>query len=118
MWLFEKNNKGEWLLVNGKESYVVKKPAICLSYHPELGPIKATLLKFGDAARIKAYFEKTHKLYQDAGLQQEADGLVYMDFEDSFDVNELNKCIEITGYVALLYERSISYGVQEKGVTI
>ena len=118
MWLFAKNNKGNWLLVNGKESYIVKKPAICFSYLPDLGPIRGTLLKFGDAIRIKAYFEKTHKLYIEVGLKDEADGLVYMDFEDSFDVNELNKCIEITGYVALFYERSgVSYD-EGKGVSI
>jgi hypothetical protein len=121
MWLFAKNSEGKWLLADGKESYTINKPAICLSYHPDMDykvdsvGIRATLHKFGEAARVRAYFEKTHKLYMESGLEREANELVYMDFEDSFDVNELNKCIEITGYVALLYERSISNELLGKG---
>jgi hypothetical protein len=112
MYLFGNDENGWCIKENGKFSYGIKKPAICFSYHPELGPIRATLLKFGEAERVKSYFEMTYKRYLNAGLELEAEELVYMEFDNCFDVNELNKCIENTGYVALLYERSMSNGVE------
>lgn len=114
MYLFGKEKSNWFITENGKYSYAINKPALCFSYHPDMGGIRGTLNKFGEAVRIEAYFDKTHRLYMESGLEMEADELVYMDFEDSFDVNELNKCIEITGYVALFYERSI-LNVLDKG---
>lgn len=115
MWLFGKNNTG-WVITDNVNmiAYPIEKPALCFSYHPDMGGIKGTLHKFGEAARIEAYFKRTHKLYVESGLEKEAEELIYMDFEESFDVEELNKCIEITGYVALLYERSVSDALDKK----
>lgn len=77
----EKKTSGWYMTNDGQYDYPITKPAICFSYHPEMGSIRATLLKFGEAVRVKAYFEKTHKIYMESGLEDEANELIYMDFE-------------------------------------
>lgn len=118
MYLFGKDKKGWYIAHNGKYQYSIKKPAICLSYHPDRGPIRGTLLKFGSSGEVRTYFENTARKYADAGLTKEASELVYMDFEDTYDVKDLNKCIEVPGYVALLYERSVDDGMDREGISI
>jgi hypothetical protein len=103
MFLFGKDDKGWFIGQGGTPEWRVKRPSICLSYFPD-DPIKGTLLRFGDEDMVRRFFIKTQKLYEKNGLQEEVDALKCISFPPDFEVEELNKCIEITGYVGKVYE--------------
>jgi len=83
---------------------------MCFSYHPDLSPIEATLLKHGDPVLVKKwcynYKEKLEAAYETTKSDEylkEINDLVLV--EGQIPVEDLNKCIDITGYVAAFYEK-------------
>ena len=98
---------------SGKTLWSGDKVAICLSYHPDLSPIRATLLKHGDPALVKKwwynYKEKLKVAYEATKFDKylkEINDLVLV--EGQIPVEDLNKCIDITGYVAVFYEKVLT----------
>jgi len=104
MYLFGKDENGWHITEEGKFVYSIDKPALCLSYHPQL-EIRATLLKFGRHDLVEKYYHKLILLYNKEGFEEDFAELRYIEIPDDFDVEELNKCLTHTGYVAKVYEK-------------
>lgn len=72
-----------------------------------------TLHKHGDPALLQAWFDQTRKKLTDvddpmlkAMTSQMANDLVFI--QGAFDLDELNKCLSITGYVRRFYENLVA----------
>ena len=87
----------------GETVHLLDEVGICFSYEQDQErSIRGTLLKHGDSKMVKEYYEEAHRKFKEAGLRKMSEELRYI--EGKFDVEELNKIIEITGYVGKFYE--------------
>lgn len=75
--------------------------AIAYAYHPDLD-IKGTLHKHGHPESVKAWYDKAVSAYRQAGFPEIAEQLFYA--EGPISVEQLNKCLNVTGYVGKLHE--------------
>lgn len=80
---------------------------IVYSYNSLHEEIKGTLLQVMGKAQAIMKFEITVKQLVDSELQDLADNTHILVGE--IDVEELNKCVAITGYVGRLHERCIDF---------
>jgi len=103
MILFDKDEYGYKLVDNDYNKIImrIKEPCICFSYSTSLG---GCLHKFGDYDLVKDWYDTARKKYIDAEYPNEAEELKLL--YGSIPVEELNKCIEISGYIGKLYEKS------------
>lgn len=77
--------------------------SVAFSYHPDLS-IKGTLHKYGHLDYIHSWADNTRRVYRESGFHEEANEIVVM---DGISQEEIDNCINFTGYVAGLYERKI-----------
>ena len=112
---------GKYCLYNevGNIVWSGSEVAICLSYHPELEPIRATLLKHGDPNLVEKWYYTYLSKLQDAyrilrrpEYLKEMKQLVMV--RGRIPVEELNKCISNLGYVARFVEKMILCDFVEK----
>ena len=83
--------------------------SIAFSYHPELS-IRGTLHKHGESSLVEAWAATARKAYLAAGFTKEASEIITI---NSVSESDIQRCIDRTGYVAILYE-SITKGVIHK----
>lgn len=67
--------------------------------------------KMGDPDSVKQWVAEAQAKYRQAGLNDEADGLVVIE-SDEWDIRDLNKILHISGYIATFLEKS---GIQIDG---
>jgi hypothetical protein len=82
-----------------------EKVGICLDYRPEDRGIRGTLLKHGVPELVHRTFEKLKAACDASAHPNLSEDLMYI--EGPFDVDELNKSINNTGYIATFYENFI-----------
>ena len=73
--------------------------AICMDYHPG-EEIKATALKYGNAAEIEEYARSMRECYTQHGMPEEAASIIT--FQATKE--EIIRAFEYTGSVAAIYE--------------
>jgi len=102
MILFDKDEYGYKLvdIHDNKTIRYIDEPCICFSYTKTLG---GCLHKFGDYKLVKEYYDSARQAYINIGFPQEAADLKII--HGMLPIEELNKCIEISGYVGKLYEK-------------
>ena len=95
-----------------------KKIGKTLEYHSEdssdviscdkLGMIvdksSGTMLKHGSYYNVEARFIAIQDSYRTHGMPDMADDIVLLDVSD-VDIEEINKCLSITGYAKKVYDR-------------
>ena len=125
----------------GEELWRGEKVAVALSYQPEL-EISGTLLKHGSPEKVEAWFRNTRtrfysasndlsiynkineafsRLGKKSSMSYEEHKRFFLSEIESlklvsgkFNVEELNKCIEITGYIGKFYESLIEKNAEFK----
>jgi hypothetical protein len=61
--------------------------------------------KMGKPDSVKRWVEETQQKYRDAGLEEDAKQLIVLE-SDKWDVEDLNKILHITGYIAAFLKKS------------
>jgi hypothetical protein len=89
-----------------------EKVGVCLDYHPVDKSIRGTLLKHGVPDLTHHYFEKLKAAYEASNHLDLSEDLMYI--EGPFDVDELNKTMTHTGYIATFYENFIDANFPKK----
>lgn len=69
------------------------------------------LLKYGEADKVEAYYKEVRELYNTNGFTDMANDLVFVS-SDKWPVEEIDKFINITGYIGLWYKREMEKAKQ------
>jgi hypothetical protein len=62
-----------------------------------------TLMKHGDPEQVRAWYSRAQASFREAGFAENADDLVVISAR--FEVEDLNRCLTITGYAGKLLTR-------------
>lgn len=81
--------------------YEGKEVSIC--FDSEFG----TLLRHGSPELVHNYYDRTITSYNNSGLADIA-AVITLIASDKWNVDDLNKCIDITGYLCRMFPRRVS----------
>ncbi len=65
--------------------------------------VSGTLHKHGEHERVESWVSNARKKFRDAGFPEMADALVVL--SGDLPLDEVNKCLAITGYCARMFEK-------------
>lgn len=86
-------------LLTGEREIHLMTDEVAICFDRDCG----TLLKHGSPATIEAWCVEKSKKYRDAGLHDVADSMIVL--SGAFPVEEINKCLSITGYCKRFMEK-------------
>ena len=99
-------NCGQYVLHEGDDPIAAPRDNIALAFDK----ISGTLHKHGEPENVKTWHANAVKRYMDAGFDDMASDLIVI--EGRFPLDELNKCISTSGYVARMYEKLLAGQLQ------
>lgn len=107
MYYYEKHDGIFVLMHSDREPYIIG-PVVAIAFSQSSGTffygLHTVMLKHGKPESIEQWFQTASKAYHEAGFQKEADELRILYFDG--DVEDLNKIIDITGYLEVLLSRN------------
>lgn len=92
---------GEYLLKDGDET-LYRSDEIAIAFSKDKEGMW-TLHKHGSKEHVQEWFDKITKIYRQAGHNDIADEMVMI--SGKFPIEEVNKCINTSGYVKIMYEK-------------
>lgn len=95
-------NCGQYVLHDGEDPIGPVMDEVAIAFDLESG----TLHKHGSPEMVRAWCKKSSDKLIQAGFPEMAGDLVVI--AGRFPVEELNKCLSITGYVRRMYDRASS----------
>lgn len=96
-------DEGEFILSNnGIELSRSKNISIVFTANQDMW----TLLKHGKTELVEKWYDSIKKQYRELGVDDFANELILL--TGKFPVDELNKCIQITGYVKKMYKKFVT----------
>lgn len=95
-------NGSDYCLHDGDEPIGKLLNEVAIAFDLESG----TRHKHGDPVLVNAWHQKVSNEYRQAGLAEIADDLVVI--TGRFPVDEINKCLDISGYVLRMYRRMLA----------
>ena len=98
---FDKDGFG-YKLVDDADGFVqyIDTPAVAFSY--DANEKTGVLHKYGELERLEVWAEGVRRTYTAAGLPDLAQEIIVLGAK-TFPVEYLNRCIDISGYVGVLY---------------
>lgn len=96
-------DENEYVLMDDRDNILWRGPAIGIAFeYTPNDPIKGTLFKYGSPEKVEAWAAQIRKKMADAGLTDINSDIVTI--AGKIPVEELNKMIDISGYVGRWYE--------------
>lgn len=93
----------EYALLDDLGQFIFSTPEVAVAFSRA-----GTLLKHGPTVAVEGWLRDARRKYRAAAMQTEADDLVVI-ISDKWNLDELNKCLSISGYVGRLYEQLQPY---------
>lgn len=85
-----------WVADHVVNSVPVKELSLVIDVESDT---EATLIKHGSKDAIQKYYTETVNKFKSAGYDEFADKLMMITLDNNFNLEEINKSIEITGYI-------------------
>jgi hypothetical protein len=96
-------NEGEFRYNLNGETFISESVWMIAS---RMSPNRWVIISHGPEDKVKTKYDEMVKAFSEAGFHHEIDDMYLLDASD-FNIEEINKCIEITNYIGYLIEADI-----------
>lgn len=107
-----KLNCGQYVLHDGEDPIGPCLDEVAIAFDKESG----TLHKHGNPEWVAKWHQETQAKFRQAGFDDMADALIVI--TGRFDLEDLNRCLSTSGYVARLYQRLLAGEAQPQPLEV